>query len=77
MELLKAIEVKKALFTISDLLEIEPQQLVNSICLLNKDRYAKIKEASDIWNTFDDADLVTRGSILGLNIKLHKKSKSK
>lgn len=64
----KALEIKKALFTISDLLEIEPQELVNSICFLNKERFSKIKQASDIWNEFDDADLVSRGKMLGFTI---------
>jgi|GEM_PF-2423373 hypothetical protein len=48
METLKAIEVKKAIFTLSDLLEIEPQELVNSICFLHKERFAKINSASEI-----------------------------
>ena len=68
----KALEIKKAIFTISDLLEIEPQDLVNSICLLNKERFLKIKKASDIWNEFDDADLVNRGKMLGFTISSSK-----
>ena len=68
MNTAKAIEVKKALFTISELLEVEPQELVNSICLLNKERFAKIREASDLWNEFDEADIVTRGKMLGYKV---------
>ena len=72
MDAQKALEVKKALFTISDLLGIEPQELVTSICLLDKDRFLKIKEASDVWNKFDDADFVTRGKMLGFTISSKK-----
>ena len=68
----KALEIKKAIFTISDLLEIEPQDLVNSICLLNKERFSKIKKAADIWTEFDDADLVSRGNMLGFTISSSK-----
>lgn len=56
----KAIEVKKAIFTLSELLDIEPQELVNSICLLDKDRFSKIRSASD----------VKRGKMLGFEISV-------
>ena len=72
MDTQKSLEVKKALFTISDLLGIEPQELVNSICFLKKERFLKIKEASDIWNEFDDADFVTRGKMLGFTVSSSK-----
>ncbi len=68
METQKAIEIKKAIFTLSDYLEIQPQELVSSICFLNKERFSKIKEASEVWNAFDEADIVTRGKMLGINI---------
>ena len=73
METQKALEIKKAIFTLSDFLEIEPQELVSSICFLNKERFSKIKEASEVWNAFDEADIVTRGKMLGIDIKITKK----
>jgi len=66
----KALEVKKAIITLSDVLGIEAQDLVNSICLLDKRRYSILKTASDIWNTFDDLDIVERGKMIGLNISV-------
>ena len=68
MEARKAIEIKKAILTLSELLEIDPQELVSSICFLNKERFSKIKEASEVWNAFDEADIVTRGKMLGIEI---------
>ena len=68
METQKAIEIKKAIFTLSDYLEIQPQELVSSICFLNKERFSKLKEASQVWNAFDEADIVTRGKMLGIDI---------
>ena len=68
----KALEIKKALFTISELLEIEPQELVNSICFLHKERFPKIKQASDLWNEFENADLVNRAKMLGITISSSK-----
>jgi hypothetical protein len=69
MEALKAIEVKKAIFTLSDFLEIEPQELVSSICFLHKERFAKINSASEIWNKFDDADIMERAEMVGLKLE--------
>ena len=68
MEARKAIEIKKAILTLSELLEIDPQELVSSICFLNKERFSKIKEASEVWNAFDEADIVTRGKMLGIEV---------
>jgi hypothetical protein len=68
MKLQKALEIKKALFAISDLLEIEPQELVSSICFLDKQRFKKIKDASDVWNEFDDADINERAKMLGFTL---------
>ena len=68
MNTLKAIEIKKAIFTLSEFLEIEAKDLVGSICFLNKPRFEKFKEASLIWNAFDDAGIVERGDMLGLKI---------
>ena len=74
MNVQKALEIKKALITLSDYLEIDPQLLTNSICfLLEKEKFTKFKIASDLWNEFDDADIVRRAELLGIKMTLNKK----
>ena len=65
---IKAIEIKKALISISDFMEIDAQIIVNRICLYDKKLMSKFKNASDIWNEFDNADIVERGKILGVTV---------
>lgn len=64
----KALDVKNALSTISELLEISPQEVVNAICLLNRERYRPSEDASETWTKFYDADIVDRGKMLGIDI---------
>jgi hypothetical protein len=65
---IKAIEIKKALIAISDFMEIDAQIIVNRICLYDKKLMSKFKNASDIWNEFDNADIVERGKMLGVTV---------
>lgn len=64
----KALDVKNALSTISELLEISPQEVVNAICLLNREWYRPFEDASKTWTKFYDADIVDRGKMLGIDI---------
>jgi hypothetical protein len=68
MDTKTALEVKQALLTLSDVLDIEFQQVAARVCLLDEGRGAILKEASDKWNEFDDADIVARGAMLGLTV---------
>ena len=54
MDIIKALEVKKSIFILRDFLEIQPIQLVRSICLLDDNRKAKLVEASKTWNDFEE-----------------------
>jgi hypothetical protein len=66
----EAIEIKKALMTIADFLEIEPQSVASSICFLDKKRSDKFIEASKLWNSFDnEEDIVKRGEMLGIKVE--------
>ena len=64
----EALEVRSALLTLSKLLGITPQQLVNSICLLDKERFAVLKEASTIWNEFEDSSFEGKAELLGYEV---------
>lgn len=69
MNTYKALEIKKALLTLADFLDMKPEQIASNICFLDKDRFAKLKKASDVWNKFDNTcDIVERGKLLGVEI---------
>jgi hypothetical protein len=74
MKTKEALEIKKAIICLADFLKIEPQNLVSSICFLDKEKFAKFKEASDLWNIFEESDIVTRGSLLGITITQNAKN---
>jgi hypothetical protein len=69
METKQALEIKKAILCLADFLKIEPLNVVSGICFLDKEKFAKFKEASDLWNIFEESDIFTRGSLLGITIK--------
>ena len=71
----EALKIKEALFTISDYLDMKPQEVASDNIFLDKERLKKMKEASDIWNKFEnEKDIVKRGKMLGIemNYKLTK-----
>ena len=70
MKTKQALKIKEAILTLSDYLDMTPQQVGSNVCFLDKERFAKLKAASDIWNTFDNADIVERGKMLGIEVSL-------
>jgi len=69
MDIKKALEIKKAIITLSDYLGMTPQEVARNICFLDKIRGGKMIEASNAWNKFDNADIVSKGKMLGLTIE--------
>ena len=68
MEIQKALDIKRALLTLSDVLDISPKLIASYIGLFNNEKYDILIEASNIWNVFDSANLVERGKMLGIEI---------
>ena len=64
----QALEIKKALHTLADYLDMTPQEIASQVSFLDDEKYKKLVEASKVWNRFDDSDIVTRGKMLGLKI---------
>jgi len=64
----EALDIKKALLTLSDALNLDFNQVAARVCLLDDDKGAILKQASDLWNEFDDASMVDRGKMLGIEI---------
>lgn len=51
---IEALKVKKSIQTLSDFLKIDDLTLIGLICLGDKVTFSKFKEASDVWNEFED-----------------------
>ena len=65
----EALEIKKALLLLADFTGMTPQELVSSICFLDKKMFNLFKDASDKWNSFEDEkDIVKRGAMIGIKI---------
>jgi len=69
METMTALEIKKALILLEKELGLPVQKLGSLINLYSEESYAKLQEASKVWNKFDTADIHERGEMLGLSIK--------
>lgn len=68
MEINKALKVRDSLITLSEVLEMEFNQLVAQICFYDDVKFKILKDASDSWSEFENADIVTRGNMLGITI---------
>jgi hypothetical protein len=76
MDIEKALEIKKSLLTLMDVLNMEFNDLVAQICFYDDEKLKVLKEASDLWNKFDDADIVERGKMLGINVTVYPEVKN-
>ena len=74
MEIEKALEVKKALITLAEVLGYDIKKVASNVCFLDDDKYKILIEASNIWNKFDSATLIDRGKMLGIEITTHNQS---
>lgn len=68
MEIEKALKVKEALITLSDVLGMNVNEVAANMCLFSKGRQKIIIDASEACNEFDNADIVKRGKMLGIEI---------
>jgi hypothetical protein len=68
MNIQQALKIKEALLTLSDALNISAQDIASRVCFFDEDKFEKLKKASDLWNEFDNADIVERGAMLGIKI---------
>jgi hypothetical protein len=68
MEINEALEIKRALVVLGKALDLEPVQVASKVCFLDSNRFNILKEASELWNKFEDASLVERGAMMGMTI---------
>lgn len=70
MDIQTALKIKEAFLTLSKFTGVDAQQIANRISLFDNELMAKFKQASKVWNEFDDASIEQRAAMLG--ITLHK-----
>ena len=68
MDVQKALDIKKALITLSEALDIEITDLPARISFFNDEKFAMFVEAQKTWVAFYEADIVDRGAMLGIEI---------
>ena len=64
----QALEIRKALETLADSLDMTPQEIASQVSFLDDKKHKKLVEASKVWNKFQDSDIVTRGKMLGFEV---------
>jgi hypothetical protein len=72
MEAKQALEIIRALETIGKALDMEPSQVGSFVCFCDEKKISVINEAATIYNQFIDADIVTRGKMMGIEITEYK-----
>lgn len=66
----QSLKIKEALLTLADYLDMTPEQVANNVCFLDKEKFAKLKKASEEWNKFDDEkDVRKRAEMLGYEVE--------
>ncbi len=64
----EALEIKKAILTLEKALDTDFLQLASNVCMFDKEKFEVLKEASKLWNEFDDASHPERCKLLGIEI---------
>lgn len=57
METMRALQIKKAILQLSEVAEMEPDDIVARICNNDTTIFNRFKEASDIWEKFYKSDV--------------------
>jgi len=68
MDTREALEVKKAIFTLERVLNTDFLEIASNVCMFDKEKFEVLKEASKLWNEFDNANTVDRGKLIGIEI---------
>lgn len=66
----EAIEVKKALLVLAEYLGVTPEKVASNVCFFDREKWKKLIEASNLWNEFEDMNIVERGRVLGIKIEI-------
>ena len=68
MDARQALDIRNALSTLSTALDLEFKEVATRVCFFDEEIGKILKEASDTWCAFEDAEIVERGKMLGLEI---------
>ena len=68
IELRKALEIKRALITLANALDMSAPTIVSNICMLDENKFDIFVEASAMWCRFDAVGIVEKGKMLGIEV---------
>jgi len=71
MKVNEALEIRTALLTLSDSLNIDAKELSSLILLFGEDTHKILLEAQKLWIEFYDSDIVERGKMMGIEVTLN------
>jgi len=77
MEIRKALEIKRALITLANALDMSAPTIVSNICILDEKKLDIFVEASEMWCRFDAVGIIEKGKMLGIEITEVKKMEVK
>ena len=72
MDTKTALDLKKSMVLFQEELGIPFKDFISLINFYNKKSFNKLKEASKIWNKFEESDIEERAKMLGLNYTFKK-----
>ena len=68
----EAIGIIKAIDLLASTLDVPFKRMASNCCLFNDEKFKILKEASDKYQLFLDADIVERGKMLDVEITVTK-----
>ena len=68
MTTMEALEVKNALLTLSNVTGMPASDITHFIMLFKPTSKPQLMEAQDLWDAFDNVDLVERARLVGIKI---------
>jgi hypothetical protein len=66
MDCKTALDVKKSLLLLADVLDLKPDVIAGRIAFLDDDKLEILKDAQKLWVAFDKASINERAEMLGL-----------
>jgi hypothetical protein len=66
MDCKTALEVKKSLLLLAEVLDLKPDVIAGRIAFLDDDKLEIFKDAQKLWVAFDKASINERAEMLGL-----------
>jgi hypothetical protein len=69
MDCKTALEVKKSLLLLAEVLDLNPKAIAGRLAFLDDDKLEILKDAQKLWVAFDKASINERAEMLGIELE--------